>query len=407
MKVNVSNEMKSRLTHAAANGSVIAGDILMELRKNCDVSEIIRGSYNCFSTKRKRTSCSSYQKVRIVFTACNKDLRNENFPDKGNPNAPWFPGNRTDLEPSTFAGLFKNLPEYSSEDIRYFASAISLDSKVSIKVCSSMNDFIGAYDETNYSMTADTDQSTLHNSCMRYEGRARNAADFYTNFAGAKIMVAKDNRNNIVGRAVVWEGLWWEKTDGRTAGISLMDRIYVSHTFVADLMRQEAKNCGITLRKAHNDFAHPTECVVMNPVEGVSVGDELSFRLSLDVPACRWHKKGVPYMDTFLYVCLDGGQLVLRNHSTSSVIAGCQHTDGCAGRSRQVCPRCNKLHLSGDRKFCGECYPQMYTETAFGTVLNGPAVRYRGANYPSQLFRKGKPIPEFSRYLQIERLYNA
>ena len=161
--------MKSRLTHVAANGSVIAGDILMELRMNCDVSEIIRGGYNCFSTKRKRTSCFSYQKVRIVFTACNKDLRNENFPDKGNPNAPWYPENRTDLEPSTFIGLFKNLPEYSSEDIQYFARGISLDSKVSIKVCSSMNDFIEAYNETNYSMTADTDQSTLHNSCMRYE----------------------------------------------------------------------------------------------------------------------------------------------------------------------------------------------------------------------------------------------
>lgn len=90
-------------------------------------------------------------------------------------------------------------------------------------------------------------------------------------------MVAKDNRNNILGRALVWENLWWEKTDGRITGISLLDRIYVSHTFVTDLMRQEAKNCGITLRKAHNDFAHPTECVVMNPIEGVSVGDELSF----------------------------------------------------------------------------------------------------------------------------------
>lgn len=112
-------------------------------------------------------------------------------------------------------------------------------------------------------------------------------------------------------------------------------------------------------------------------------------------------------MDTFLYVCLDGGQLVLRNHNTSSVIAYCQHTNGCAERSRQVCPRCNKLHLFNDREFCGECYPEMYTETGFGTVLNGPTVRYKGANYPSQLFRKGKPIPEFSCYLQIERLYNA
>lgn len=34
MKLNVSNELKSRLTHAAENGSVIAKDILSEVKKN-------------------------------------------------------------------------------------------------------------------------------------------------------------------------------------------------------------------------------------------------------------------------------------------------------------------------------------------------------------------------------------
>ena len=32
MKLSVSNELKSRLTHAAANGSVIAADILAETK---------------------------------------------------------------------------------------------------------------------------------------------------------------------------------------------------------------------------------------------------------------------------------------------------------------------------------------------------------------------------------------
>ena len=54
MKLNVSNELKSRLMHAAENGSVIAKDILLEVKKNVPVEEIIRGTYNCFSTKRKR-----------------------------------------------------------------------------------------------------------------------------------------------------------------------------------------------------------------------------------------------------------------------------------------------------------------------------------------------------------------
>ena len=85
MKLSASNELKSRLTHAAANGSVIAADILAETKRNADVSEIIRGGYNFFSTKRKRTGCAFYQKIRIVFTTCNKDLNNKNFPDRNNP----------------------------------------------------------------------------------------------------------------------------------------------------------------------------------------------------------------------------------------------------------------------------------------------------------------------------------
>ena len=42
MKLNVSNELKSRLTHAAENGSVIAKDILSEVKKNVPVEEVIR-----------------------------------------------------------------------------------------------------------------------------------------------------------------------------------------------------------------------------------------------------------------------------------------------------------------------------------------------------------------------------
>lgn len=34
MKLNASNELKSRLTHAAANGSVIAADILTDVDTN-------------------------------------------------------------------------------------------------------------------------------------------------------------------------------------------------------------------------------------------------------------------------------------------------------------------------------------------------------------------------------------
>jgi len=49
MKTIVSNELKSRLSHAAENGSVIAADIMAELKSGKNVSEMIRGSANANS----------------------------------------------------------------------------------------------------------------------------------------------------------------------------------------------------------------------------------------------------------------------------------------------------------------------------------------------------------------------
>ena len=234
MKLNVSNELKSRLMHAAENGSVIAKDILLEVKKNVPVEEIIRGTYNCFSTKRKRTEAGTFKKIRIVFTACSKDLAHPSFPDRNNPQAPWFPENRTVLEPSTFVELFKNLPKYSPYEINYFCSALSLDSKVTVRLHESMNDFMEAYLESNYSPIADSDTSSLHSSCMRYEDKARNAADFYTNFAGAKILVARDESNNILGRAVVWNEvtLWKSINTPITAPLGISKEKFPSRSVI-------------------------------------------------------------------------------------------------------------------------------------------------------------------------------
>lgn len=406
MRINISPEMRSRLQNAAANGSAVAGDILAEIAKDCDVSELIRGTYNYFQTKRIKANHNSFHKIRIVFTACGKNLEHENFPDKGNPSAPWFQENRADLEPSTFVGLFRNLREYTSEEMRYFSSAISLDSRVTIKLCSGVKDIFEAYCEDNYSIIADSDEATLHNSCMRYGDMARNAADFYHNFAGARLLVAKDKDANILGRAVVWEGVRWQRADGSEAEVSLMDRIYFSHHFIIDLMREAARKEGIIFRKQHNDFSHRREVVAMNPAEDMSAGESASVNLRLEVPVCRWHKRGVPYLDTFHYLMLNGDRLELCNHADGNVIANCQSTSGYASRTRNVCPRCNRPHSTSGDRFCARCLPEVYATTLFGRVLKGHAVSYKGQSYPSLLFRRGRPTPELRRYMQIERLFN-
>ena len=409
MRLYASNELKSRLTHAAANGSVIAADILSELKKNRPAQEIIRGSYNFLSTKRKWTDCGSFRKIRIVFTAFNKDPEHPNFPDRNNPQAPWFPENRTDLEPSTFIEQFKNLREYTSCEINYFRSAITLDSKVSVRLYTRMNDFLDAYLESNYSSITDGDTSTLHNSCMRYEDKARNAADFYANFAGAGILVARDEGNNVLGRAVVWGKAVWNTTGMPAVQVSVLDRIYTSHAFVMDLIREQAESLGINLRKKHNDYAHPEDFISMSPIPGMAEepGTEVHARLSVKVPACRWHKKGVPYLDTFHYIHLDGSGLELANHNGCTAIASCQHTQGCATALRYVCPQCGGIHEDSNRLYCNVCYPLYYTQTAFGTIMKGTPVEYKGKIYPSTLFKKGRPIPGFKSYLQIQKLFTS
>ena len=51
------------------------------------------------------------------------------------------------------------------------------------------------------------------------------------------------------------------------------------------------------------------------------------------------------------------------------------------------------------------CQDMFYIFTVFGKVLKGTSVEYKGKKYPSFLFKKGRPVPEFRRYLQIEKLF--
>lgn len=408
MKLNVSNELKSRLTHAAANGSVIAADILAEMKRNADSTEIIRGSYNYFSTKRKRTSCDNYHKIRIMFTACNKDLDNRNFPDRNNPQAPWFPENRTDIEPSTFVGLFKNLPDYPETELAYFSSAICVDNKVTVRLYEGMQDFFWAYNEENYSQTADSTESNLHSSCMRYENQARNAADFYANFAGARIMIAMDGSGNVLGRAIVWKNV--HCLSENKPALSLMDRVYFSHAFVLEMIREEARSLGILLRKQYNDFSHTKELVALNdlPDAGIETGKTYSMKLAVEVPAHKWYKKGAPYMDTFYCICLQDGRMKLMNVEMDGRIATCRNTEGMATRIKTICPNCGNAHHANDSDvFCISCQQKIYSDTFFGKVLKGKTVEYQGKTYPSLLFKKKRPLPAMRTFLSINKLYGA
>ena len=168
--------------------------------------------------------------------------------------------------------------------------------------------------------------------------------------------------------------------------------------------QQEA---GILLRRRYNDYTHTTDFTVLNPIEGQewAAGDNIQVSLTVKVPACRWHKKGVPYLDTFYSLHLTDGNLELRNTEGDTSIATCRSTEGRANRRKYVCPKCGKIHSFPDTAFCKNCQDMFYISTVFGKVLKGTSAEYKGKKYPSFLFKKGRPVPEFRRYLQIEKLF--
>lgn len=407
MKTIVNDELRARLNFASINGSVIATDILEILRQNKDVTEVIRGTANFFNSKRVKTNAGEYTKMKIILSACTKDLNNENFPDRQNPKAPWFEENRTNLEPSTFIGYFKDLPDYSDEDIEYFANAICVSSKIEIKVYDKMNDFIDAYISDNYVPFAQYgDNSTLHNSCMRHPYLVYRLGDFYSNFAGASILVARDSENNVLGRAIVWKKAVG-KFDGEEKHVSVLDRVYYSHSFVMKLIYQYAQNNGINLRKTINDYSHKIQFTVLNTIEGVDmkVGDRIDHNLNICVPASKWHKKGTPYLDTFCYVNItEDGKVQLSNQSTERCVATCQQTSGVASQCRKICPSCGNIHTC-DEDLCTTCRKKLTVKTIFGTMLMDKVKSYNDVKYPASFFEKGRPTAHLELNLQISKLF--
>lgn len=408
MKVIVSNDLRSRLKCAASNGSVIARDILAELKKNNDVSETIRGKANYFSTKKKKNSNETPVRMKVIFTGCTKDLSNTNFPDRNNPEAPWITENRSDLDPSTFAKLFKNLPDYSDTEFTYFASAICINSKVKVDIYHKLSDFIYAYSADNYANVVQQGDCPLHNSCMRHDFLVGKVSDFYFNFAGAKIIIAKNNEGAVLGRALVWENVTFEK-DNETYLLSLVDRVYFTHTFVNNLIINHAKQKGIKLRRMHNDTSSPTHFVVLNEAGECDLRENttLTTKLSVSIPASKWHKQGAPYLDTFhILYTTDNGEIRLRNTHDNDTILSLHNTDGTATIINHYCPMCGNRHHSGS-KLCAKCYNANTAETFVGRIFTGRVTKYKGEIFPAAMVKNGKPIIHFQIYLQLEKLSNS
>ena len=110
------------------------------------------------------------------------------------------------------------------------------------------------------------------------------------------------------------------------------------------LIRKQAQEAGILLRRRYNDYTHTTDFTVLNPIEGQewAVGDNIQVSLTVKVPACRWHKKGVPYLDTFYSLHLTEGNLELRNTEGDTSIASCRSTEGAQQEKNMYVPNAER-----------------------------------------------------------------
>lgn len=397
MKAIVTNELRKRLEFASKNGSTLAKGILEELKK--DVKECFGDkNVNYFDSVRVVGNNSDYKSLSIKISVCTKSLDNEHFNDKGNPNAPWFRENRERLSVGTFVNLFKNI-KYTEEEFTYFESAICVNDIVKYRVSNKMSDFEKAYNGFNYYPFA-MQSSPLHNSCMRYEDAARNAADFYANFAGAKILIAEDSQGQILGRCIVWENVVIPEVFENT---KITDRMYYAFEFVRVGMCNYSKDVlGIYIRKSRNAVGCQKNflCLKESGYTGSYTWDAY-----VKVPQVKWHKKGAPYMDTFYAIKKMDEDIVLSNNSYDCLVK-LESTSGYGNLNYKYCPNCGKMHYR-DGKLCSACEKNIIEQTPFGNILKCKTRAYKGNKYPSSFFVNGKPSKHFQTWIGLQRIISS
>ena len=425
-RIIISPELKQRLIAAKENGSIVAEKILEEIKKP-RVEIMSSNLANNFCSKRCVSGQNEYKSLVIKVCSSRKDFDNANNPDHGMPEAADRPSNQVQQSPAKFAMEFKNLA-FTDTALTYFDSAIKETSKVTIKISNKFKDFERAYNGSNYSIFGDY-KAPLHNSCMRYDNISEPAADFYKNFAGARMMIATNKNNEIVGRAIIWDNLevwrYGSTSELLASGISFLDRKYYAFDFVRTLMLNYAKEQGIDMYKTHDDIQHMREATAfhdINRLDGNGVlfhadtgADCVCFKK--DVPQVKWHKFGAPYLDTLPYVIYTNGKVYLCNYDDGVTgceyrLATCRDTDGTANRSHwHVCPSCGTCHSDDDfdedddqtLSLCRECQKSVFKKTPFGPIFTGKSVKRRGLWLPASIAKS----PSCDIAINISRLFKS
>lgn len=119
MKPIISNDLMNRIKCAAANESIVAKTLLQAIKDCRDIANETNSTINYFDSKRYvhgtgytlDGDTAKVKAVRAVVTCCRKDVTNPNFPDYGNPQAPYFSENRNEISVQDFAKVFRKSGE--------------------------------------------------------------------------------------------------------------------------------------------------------------------------------------------------------------------------------------------------------------------------------------------------------
>ena len=402
----IHNDLKKRLKTAAANGSIVAKEVLKAVADG----KTTNANANYFtSVRNRRANDETVGVYQIKITCCNKDIENPNFPDLGREDAQWLKHNRCEISAPTFAEQF-GLTGYSSDDYTYFASAIGCPSKIHLELISSEQDMEQAYNMENYpDIRQNSDMSsTLHHSCMRYDETARRAADFYHNFAGAKMLIAKGDDGLIYGRSIIWRNI--ESVEYPQQQFSMIERIYCCYDFIFTMMMNWAIQ-NVDLRKKENSYTCTRDFITLREMElnGVTFGKgaHLNLRLHINVPQLKWHKQGVPYLDTFHLICYYQEKIYISNHEVApnTQIANCRNTNGTADRVNNICPVCGKVHIYSG--LCEKCTQTYFISNKFGSFYTNKKgfTQYKGDSVLREMMHKGKPNKHFQAMLNTDKLF--
>lgn len=384
-KIVFSVSLISRLKAAKANGSVFASIILEESKKEHSVA-IPNSIANHFDTVLIRNSGIPSQ---LKVSCCNK-VDDERNPNHGNPQFPYLTQNRTRIELWNFATLFNKVVKASdnmeSAELDYqtklFQECMLIGEEIIFRVGTTVADFEFAYNGSNY--IPFDNEGTLQNSCMRHDHYYQTASNFYSFFAGAKILIGQTASGQVVSRALLWDGLTDASADTDNNITCFVDRVYVSHSHLVKRMQAEALRLGYAWRKAYNDYA--SQRIFTNMITGETVEHDV-YRT---VPANKWHKGGAPYCDTMMYIQYLDGKLFLAN--TTNIVGytlyTLQETSGRGYRHNTICPICGEVHDRGVA-LCHACSIDNVVTAFDGSSQYKNVGIVDGVAYPKAMVKNG------------------